>query len=79
MHRPGIASVQGDRVVLDGTTVEEVEKYHRDTLILVVKTVNEAVAHRQAQRLQQEERRRQEAEEHRRRVEEASRRIRFDE
>lgn len=28
MHRPGIARVVGDRVVLDGTTVEEVAQYH---------------------------------------------------
>ena len=28
MHRPGIARVEGDRIVLDGTTIEEVEKYH---------------------------------------------------
>jgi len=32
MHRPGIACVVGDRIILDGTTVEEIEKYHRDTL-----------------------------------------------
>jgi hypothetical protein len=24
MHRPGIASVTGDKVILDGTTIEEV-------------------------------------------------------
>ncbi len=32
MHRPGIANVIGNTIVLDGTTLEEVEKYHRDTL-----------------------------------------------
>jgi hypothetical protein len=79
MHRPGIASVQGDRIILDGTTVEEVEKYHRDTLILVVKTVNEDMAQREDQRRQQDERRRQESEEHRKRVEDASKKISFDE
>lgn len=36
MHRPGIARVSGDRVILDGTTIEEVEKYHRDTLKLSI-------------------------------------------
>jgi hypothetical protein len=30
MHRPGIARVYGDTVVLDGTTVDEVEKYPQD-------------------------------------------------
>jgi len=34
MHRPGIVSVQGDRVILDGTTIEEVERHHRETLCL---------------------------------------------
>lgn len=39
-HRPGIASVIGDTVVLDGTTIEEVKDYHRDTLVLVVQETN---------------------------------------
>lgn len=41
MHRPGIASVSGDRIILDGTTIEEVQKYHRDTLQLCVTIANE--------------------------------------
>jgi hypothetical protein len=40
MHRPGIGYVEGNRIILDGTTIEEVKKYHRDTLKLVVDTVN---------------------------------------
>lgn len=40
MHRPSIASIQGDKVYLDGTTIEEIEKYHRDTLILCVDVAN---------------------------------------
>lgn len=39
MHRPGIASVSGSKIILDGTTMEEVRDYHRDSL---VKCVNEA-------------------------------------
>ena len=35
MHRPGIASVRGDRILLDGTTIEELEQYHLPTLQLV--------------------------------------------
>ena len=42
MHRPGIASVSGDTVVLDGTTMEEVRDYHARTLSLVVARLNEA-------------------------------------
>jgi len=41
MHRPGIARVEGDKILLDGTTIEEVQKYHRDTLLLAVKEANE--------------------------------------
>lgn len=41
MHRPGIASVQGNRIVLDGTTIDELEKYHLKTLKLVVRQLNE--------------------------------------
>lgn len=32
MHRPGIGSVSGRTFVLDGTTLEEVEQYHLETL-----------------------------------------------
>lgn len=31
-HRSNIARVYGDRVILDGTTIEEVESTHRETL-----------------------------------------------
>lgn len=41
MHRPGIASVSGSRIMLDGTTIEEIEKYHLDTLKLAVDSANE--------------------------------------
>jgi hypothetical protein len=40
MHRPNIASVVGDTIILDGTTIEEVRDYHRDTLTLVVQETN---------------------------------------
>ncbi|MGA2408352.1 MAG: toll/interleukin-1 receptor domain-containing protein [Bacteroidales bacterium] len=40
MHRPGIGYVIGNKIILDGTTIEEVKKYHKDTLKLVVESVN---------------------------------------
>jgi SEFIR domain family len=40
MHRPGIAEVIGDKIILDGTTIEEVQDYHRKTLILCVDKAN---------------------------------------
>ncbi len=40
MHRPGIARVNSGKIVLEGTTIEEVKSYHRDTLILAVNEAN---------------------------------------
>ncbi len=44
MHRPHIASVVGDEIILNGTTVEEVRDYHRDTLVLCVEEANKLEA-----------------------------------
>ena len=75
---PGIASVVGDRVILDGTTIEEVEKCHASTLSLVVERVNADTAI-----IEERERSRRDAEdvgrkEHEERVREVSERIRFE-
>jgi hypothetical protein len=40
MHRPGIARVSGDSLVLDGTTVDEVKEVHAKTMRLVVDATN---------------------------------------
>ncbi len=63
MHRPGIASVYGDEIVLKGTTIEEVRDYHRDTLKLCVDLANQ----KEAQILEQE-RRKKEQEENRKQM-----------
>ncbi len=39
MHRPGIASVVDDEILLNGTTIEEVREYHRETLKLCIEKV----------------------------------------
>ena len=79
MHRPGIAHARGDRIVLKGTTIDEVQRVHRETLILCVKEANRLAAeHEQRQHAERESRERA-ADEHRRRVQDAARRIRFDE
>jgi hypothetical protein len=74
MHRPGIASVADDRIVLDGTTLEEVKTYHAATLKLAVDMANQQtaadeVAERLAAR-RMEERLRQHEEEVRRAADE---------
>lgn len=40
MHRPKIARVIGDTIISDGTTIDEVKSYHRDTLLLCVDEAN---------------------------------------
>ena len=79
MHRPGIASIQGDRIILDGTTIDELERYHLTTLKLVVKVLNEQTAeHRGAKRAQRDaEAAAREA--HLNQIRETTERLRFDE
>lgn len=78
MHRPGIAAVVGARILLDGTTLEEIESHHRETLKLALDETNRQFAeitqhHRQ---LLEAQRAREEA--HRRDVEERAKRLKFD-
>jgi hypothetical protein len=40
IHRPGIARAGGNRIVLDGTTVDEFARYHAKTLVGVVEQFN---------------------------------------
>jgi hypothetical protein len=77
MHRPGIASVNGATVILNGTTIEEVERYHRDTLQLAVAETNRQ--YRESRRDHEQRNIRVNAlrEEHRKRIEDASKRIKF--
>lgn len=77
MHRPGIARVSGARVVLDGTTVEEVSKYHRDTLVLAVEEANRTYGEAVKRQRAREEQVAQRLAEHRRQVEEAAKKLKF--
>ncbi len=78
MHRPRIASVVGDTVVLNGTTVEEVELYHRETLILAARQANERYQVLLEQRRQEQERQREQLELHRKAVTDSAARIKFE-
>lgn len=64
MHRPGIASVSGDKIILGGTTIEEVRDVHRETLVLCVDKANEQENQYLEQQLKEEERKRMRREEH---------------
>lgn len=77
MHRPGIASVVGDRFILDGTTVEEVEAYHAKTLKLVVEKANQLAEQIEERERNEERRAEEEAKAHTDNVAAASKRIRF--
>ena len=78
MHRPGIARVEGDRIILDGTTIEEVERYHLKTLKLAVERANELTV----QWLRSKEQRKKSLEdgqdEHRNHVKEVAKRLKFE-
>lgn len=78
MHRPGIASVFGDTLVLDGTTMEEVENYHLDTLKIVIRRVNELAEEQERRRHEKIGREDQDAARHREAVHAVSKRLRFD-
>jgi hypothetical protein len=77
-HRPGIARVEGDRIILDGTTVEEVAQYHRDTLKVVIAEVNRDIEARERYRQQEAQREAERLSKHREAVEEAAKKIKFD-
>lgn len=77
MHRPGIARVRGDEIVLDGTTVEEVAKYHATTLAAVVERFNNDVALAVERDERAAEVQAKAEEDHRRHVEEIAGDIRF--
>ncbi|HXR36933.1 MAG TPA: hypothetical protein VN754_13335 [Candidatus Binataceae bacterium] len=78
MHRPGIARVEGDRIVLDGTTIEEVERYHVRTLKLAVDRANELSAKWRQSREERKKDLGHRQQEHRRRVKEVAKRLKFD-
>ena len=75
MHRPNILRVSGDRVVLNGTTLEEVEQYHLKTLKLAIASANRDYTTLQEKRQQAADARAAEEEQHRLRVQEMKDRL----
>lgn len=78
MHRPGIASVRGATIVLDGTTLEEVRKVHHGTLVKCVEEANAKELEILTQKNRANEVRRQQSEVHRTNVETIAKDISFD-
>lgn len=77
MHRPGICRVVGDTVVLDGTTMDEIERYHAETLRHIIAKVNDDVVEPEAKQRRIEEQRGQAEAQHRREIDEISDRLDF--
>jgi hypothetical protein len=78
MHRPGIAQVIDDTVVLGGTTIDEVERYHLDTVKLCIARANDeeiARLERARRRAERDETARQA---HEAQVDEVADRLKFD-
>lgn len=78
MHRPGIASVHGNLIWLSGTTVEEVERYHRQTLIQAVTEANDETESILQQQSENAKKQNDALAESKARITEASKRISFD-
>ena len=78
MHRPGIARVHGDAIVLNGTTIEEIENIHHKTLQSVVAETNRAYGELRGQQDELRAREETATQEHRKRVEEIAKRLTFD-
>jgi hypothetical protein len=78
MHRPGIASVSGDTIILDGTTMEELERYHVETLRHVLDKVNEDVGEHERRLRTDAERQAAARREHEATIREISGRLKFE-
>lgn len=82
MHRPGIARVLDDRIVLDGTTLdgttmEEVERFHLDTLKLAVAEANQIEEQNEEASKKRAGGREQKREHYRKKVQDIANRLRF--
>lgn len=77
MHRPGIASVSGQRVLLNGTSVDEIKKYHHKTLALATDVANSSYAKLLVDRKTVEQADRERQEKHRQEIINAAKDIKF--
>src|SRR5688572_5214581 len=78
LHRPGIATVSIDKVILDGTTMGEVLDTHRDTLVLAVDVANRELEARERQKFEREQEQLRQKQKHERQVRDAAEQIKFD-
>ena len=76
-HRPGIAEVWGNKVYLNGTTIEEVEETHKSTLQLAVNEANKACQNYLEKSLREQEKGERQEKEHRENLSQVASRIKF--
>ena len=76
-HRPGIARVVGDTVVLDGTTMEEIEQVHKPVLEAAVERANRGYREYDEKRAAKAADDAARAAQHKREVDEAADRLKF--
>ena len=77
-HRPGIARVSGNRILLEGTTIEEVEEVHLATLELAIDAANREHREIVAREAKRQNTAKAERERHRRNIRDIASRITFD-
>ena len=70
--------MEGDRIILDGTTIEEVERYHLKTLKLAVERANELTVQWLRSKEQREKNLGDRQDEHRSHVKEVAKRLKFE-
>lgn len=78
LHRPGIASVEGDHIILDGTNLGELQEVHLDTLRWAIKEANRSELERLEKEAKANKERAEKIEEERARRREALKRINLD-
>lgn len=78
MHRPGIGSVQGDTIVLDGTTMYELETVHLNMLRAVMDKTNDEAAEFERRQHEAHRREKEQQASHQANIRDVSRRLRFD-
>ncbi|MEX2275022.1 MAG: hypothetical protein WEA10_05605 [Actinomycetota bacterium] len=78
MHRPGIASVVGDTIVLGSTTIDEIEEHHLATVRMCVEKANEREVARTEDARHQRESDDNARMAHRAHVDEVADRLKFD-
>jgi hypothetical protein len=78
LHRPGIAHAFSNKIVLDGTTIEEVENTHKETLQLCLDVANKKDEEYQKRKRIKEEEEENKIQKHKESVASRAKKISFD-